>query len=51
MALSEDEIRELRVAKELLEDPSLTAKIGSLLGTPIEIAFDRLPKSCWRDSL
>ena len=45
MALSEDEIKELRVAKELLEDPSLTAKIGSLLGTPIEIAFDKLPKN------
>jgi hypothetical protein len=42
--LSEDIIA-LRSAKELLENPGLTAKITNLIGTPIEKGFKLLPKN------
>lgn len=43
--LSAAEIEELRAAKELLEHPSLAARISHLVGTPIERGFELLPKS------
>ena len=43
MALTKDEINDLKYAKNLLENPSLAARISNLLGTPIEKGFAHLP--------
>jgi hypothetical protein len=45
MALASSEIADLRVAKAILENPGLAAKIGNFVGTPIEKAFKMLPES------
>jgi hypothetical protein len=45
MALSSSETSDLRVAKALLENPGLAAKISNLVGTPIEKGFKMLPES------
>ncbi|MEE8311423.1 MAG: EcsC family protein [Candidatus Binatia bacterium] len=47
MALSKEELLDLRYAKSLLEDPSLAAKITGTLGVPIEKGFELLPEG-WR---
>ena len=44
MRLSSAEIEDLRAAKLLLETPGLAARIGSLVGGPIEKGFALLPK-------
>jgi hypothetical protein len=43
MALSNEDLADLRYAKELLENPSLAARITNVLGAPIEMVIDRLP--------
>jgi hypothetical protein len=42
--LTPAELRELRRAKQLLENPSLTARLGNILGVPIERGLQMLPK-------
>lgn len=43
MGMSSTEIEELRLARELLENPGLAAKISDVVGTPIERGFELLP--------
>jgi hypothetical protein len=43
LAIPAEDLEDLRYAKDLLEYPSLAARVTSLLGTPIEKAFKRLP--------
>jgi EcsC protein family len=43
MSISQQDREALRYAKGLLENPSLAAKITSVIGTPIERGFGRLP--------
>ncbi len=43
MGFSQRDIEDLLLAKELLQNPSLAAKITSLLGTPIEKGLEMLP--------
>lgn len=45
MKISHEDIEALRVAKELLENPGVAAKITNLIGTPIEKGFKLLPKN------
>lgn len=47
MSLSDSEIEALVMAKALLENPGLAAKVSHLLGTPIEAGFAMLPGR-WR---
>lgn len=44
MALLSEEIEQLRLAKRILENPGLAAKISKMVGSPIEKGFDMLPK-------
>ncbi|MGA6925408.1 MAG: EcsC family protein [Desulfosarcina sp.] len=44
MALSSAELEQLRLAKTILENPGLAAKISKMVGSPIEKGFDMLPK-------
>ena len=44
MNISSSHLIELQQAKELLENPGLTAKITGLIGTPIEKGIELLPK-------
>ena len=48
--LSAEELRDLRFAKALLENPALAARLAGLLGTPIEKGFELLPKG-WSASV
>ena len=48
MGLTKDDIKDLRYAKTLLENPSLAARISNLLGSPIEKGFEALPET-WKD--
>ena len=50
MQLSELEINELQVAKNLLENPGFAARITNLVGTPIEKGFESLPKK-WNENI
>lgn len=43
MSLSPRDLRDLRRARELLEDPSFAARLVSIVGSPIEAGLDRLP--------
>ena len=45
MKLSTAEIRDLRSAKEILENPGLAAKVSNFVGTPIEQGLKKLPES------
>ncbi|MDD2734465.1 MAG: EcsC family protein [Desulfuromonadaceae bacterium] len=45
MVLSSSEIRELRGAKGLLENPGLAAKVSNYVGTPIEMGLKKLPQA------
>jgi hypothetical protein len=47
MNLSSAEFEELRLAKELLENPGLAAKVSSVVGAPIEKGLEMLPKQ-WK---
>src|SRR5579862_208660 len=44
MELSHEDEQALRDAKDLLENPSLAAKIASVIGMPIEKVLQRLPE-------
>ncbi len=48
MIVTKADFDDLKYAKNLLENPSLAARISSLLGTPIEKGFEHLPAK-WRD--
>lgn len=50
MKLSSVEIRDLRVAKNLLENPGLAAKVSNFVGTPIEQGLKKLPKA-WSEAV
>jgi hypothetical protein len=50
MQMSSEDIKELKVAKELLENPSLTARLTNAIGTPIEKGFNLLPAN-WREKV
>ena len=41
--LSSDDLAALRRAKEALESPSLTMKLASVVGAPIEKLMGRMP--------
>lgn len=43
MRLSADDLEDLRYARDLLENPSLAARIAGALGKPIERSLDALP--------
>jgi len=45
MFLMDNEVQQLRTAIHLLENPSLAARITSLVGSPIESGFALLPDS------
>ncbi|RPJ07150.1 MAG: EcsC family protein, partial [Deltaproteobacteria bacterium] len=45
MKLSTAEIRDLRAAKEILENPGLAAKVSNFVGTPIEQGLKKLPEA------
>jgi hypothetical protein len=48
--LTREELAELRYAKMLLENPGLTARLGSFLGGPIEKGIQMLPAD-WNQSI
>jgi len=48
MALSQTDLEDLKIARQLLENPSLPARITNLLGAPIERGFAMLPGG-WAD--
>ena len=48
--LSEQDQRELKEAKNLLENPGVAAKITNFIGSPIEEGFKNLPKN-WNDKI
>ena len=50
MQLTELEQKELQVAKNLLENPSLAARITNIVGTPIEKGFELLPEK-WNKNI
>jgi hypothetical protein len=43
-AMSSEDLADLRYAKNLLENPSLAARIANVVGAPIENVIGRLPK-------
>jgi len=45
MQISHEDIKALKTAKDLLENPGIAAKITNLIGTPIEKGFKLLPKN------
>lgn len=45
MPLSSSETSDLRIAKNLLDNPSLAAKVSDFIGSPIEKGFKKLPES------
>jgi hypothetical protein len=48
--LSNEELKELRYAKELLENPGLTARLAGVLGSPLERGIQMLPAD-WSEGL
>ena len=50
MSLSQRDLDDLQYAKELLENPSLGAKISNVIGFPIERGFDLLPAK-WSETV
>jgi hypothetical protein len=45
MTIEQPDLDDLRVAKALLENPSVAARLTDLLGAPIEKGFELLPKN------
>lgn len=45
MNLTSAELRELRIAKSILENPGLVAKLSNYVGSPLEVGLNKLPKS------
>ena len=50
MGISEKDMKDLRHAKALLENPGLAAKITHVIGAPIEKGFNLLPEK-WSDTV
>lgn len=50
MRISSEDVEQLRTAKNILENPGMTAKLTNLLGSPIEKGFDLLPGT-WREKV
>jgi len=50
MDLSEVDMKELQIAKSLLENPGLAARITNIIGAPIEKGLEALPTN-WSNSL
>jgi hypothetical protein len=50
ISLSLKETRELRLAKESLENPGFTARLANLIGSPIEKGFQLLPNG-WSEQV
>lgn len=50
MTLSPEDLDALRYAKDLLEHPSLSAKITNIIGAPIEKGFELLPTK-WSETV
>ena len=50
MRISSEDVEELRVAKNILENPGITAKLTNLVGTPIEKGLDLLPAD-WQNKV
>ena len=48
--MSPEDREDLAIAKTLLENPGIAAKLADLLGTPIEQGFALLPGD-WRDRI
>lgn len=48
--LSENELLELKIAKDLLENPGIAIKLSGLIGNPIQKGFEVLPKN-WNQKL
>lgn len=44
MSLSTSEIKDLRVARSILENPGLAARISNYIGSPIEAGLKKLPE-------
>ena len=51
MSLSPADLKQLQAAKNLLENPGLTAQLTSLLGTPIEYGLKKLPRKVFDKEL
>lgn len=50
MQLTQEDLAELRVARDLLENPGLAAKLTNLLGAPLEKGFALLPEK-WSQAI
>lgn len=50
LQLTVQDLRDLRYAKSLLENPGLTARLANLLGSPIEKGFKMLPQG-WSETV
>jgi hypothetical protein len=50
MTLNETDYCDLKIAKNLLENPGLAARITDLIGTPIERALEHLPDN-WNEGI
>lgn len=48
--MSKKDLNELQLAKSILENPGIAAKITNLLGAPIEKGFEKLPDN-WKDKI
>jgi hypothetical protein len=49
-SMTDEDLAALATARRLLEHPGLAARATSLLGTPIEKGFEKLPES-WREKI
>ena len=50
MQLSDKDIADLKIAKEILENPGLVARVTNFIGMPIEKGFELLPSN-WRKTV
>jgi hypothetical protein len=50
MSFSDEELQELRVAKRLLENPGVAARMTNFIGVPIEKGLELIPDK-WNDSV
>lgn len=48
--INEEDLNELKVAKNLLENPGLAIKITNFIGEPIEKGIEKLPKN-WKNKI
>src|SRR5690606_18027347 len=49
-SMTPEEMNHLRVAKDLIENPGLAAKLSHIVGAPIEKAFEMVPPK-WRETV